>query len=191
MTAGKRSTKQKIADAAKNLFSTHGFGQTSLDDIITAAGITKGAFYHYFKSKEIICQEIIDSVQIEYQNIFKSVSGELNPFEQLKAVIAKIVELNNSGQWVNCELMFRLGSQMQTLQPPLKQKIESFWKSCFSSYLAIITQCREAKLVNEKLSAEQQAKLIIDLLVAAVWRKTVFDDNIDTGIIDYIIENLK
>ncbi|HBG78583.1 MAG TPA: hypothetical protein DDW84_07060 [Phycisphaerales bacterium] len=191
MTAGKRSTKQKIADAAKNLFSTHGFGQTSLDDIITAAGITKGAFYHYFKSKEIICQEIIDSVQIEYQNIFKSVSGELNPLEQLKAVIAKIVELNNSGQWVNCELMFRLGSQMQTLQTPLKQKIESFWKSCFSSYLSIITQCREAKLVNEKLSAEQQAKLIIDLLVAAVWRKTVFDDNIDTGIIDYIIENLK
>jgi AcrR family transcriptional regulator len=191
MTAEKISTKQKIADAAKNLFSTHGFCQTSLDDIITAAGITKGAFYHYFKSKETICEEIIDSVQIEYQNIFESVSNKLNPLEQLKAVIARLIELNNSGRWVNCELMFRLGCQMQTLQTPLKQKIENFWKWLFNSYLALITQCREFKLISDKLSAEQQAKLIIDLLAAAVWRKTVFDDNIDVEVIDYIINNLK
>lgn len=191
MTANKISTKQKITDTAKTLFSTHGFCQASLDDIITAAGITKGAFYHYFKSKETICEEIIDAVQLEYQNIFESVSKDLNPLEQLKAVIARLIELNNSGRWVNCELMFRLGCQMQTLKPHLKQKIENFWKWFFSSYLAIITQCRELKLINEKLSAEQQAKLIIDLLTAAVWRKTVFDDNIDVEVIDYIINNLK
>jgi AcrR family transcriptional regulator len=191
MTAEKISTKQKIVAAAKNLFSTHGFCQASLDDIITAAGITKGAFYHYFKSKEKVCEEIIDSVQIEYQNIFDSVSRELNPLEQLKAVIAQLIELNNSGRWVNCELMFRLGCQMPTLQTHLRQKIENFWKWTFSSYLSLITQCRELKLISNKLSAEQQAKLIIDLLTAAVWRKTVFDDNIDTEIIDYIIEKLK
>ncbi|MFA6186437.1 MAG: TetR/AcrR family transcriptional regulator [Phycisphaerae bacterium] len=191
MTAEKISTKQKIADSAKNLFSTHGFCQTSLDDIITAAGITKGAFYHYFKSKEAICQEIIDSVQIEYHSLFEALPKNQNPLEQLKAIIAKIVELNNSGQWVNCELMFRLGCQMQTLQTPLKQKIESFWKWLFNSYLSLITQCRELKLISDKLSAEQQAKLIIDLLTAATWRKTVFDDSIDAEIIDYVINNLK
>jgi AcrR family transcriptional regulator len=191
MTANKINTKQKITDAAKTLFSTHGFCQTSLDDIITSAGITKGAFYHYFKSKESICQEIIDSVQIEYHRLFEALPKDQNPLEQLKAITARIVELNNSGQWINCELMFRLGCQMQTLQTPLKLKIESFWKWLFASYLSLITQCREAKLINEKLSAEQQAKLIIDLLTAAVWRKTVFDDKIDAEVIDYMIEKLK
>jgi AcrR family transcriptional regulator len=69
MTADKITTRQKISAAAKNLFSIHGYSETTINDIITAAGITKGAFYHYFKSKEAVCGEIIDSIQSEYQNI--------------------------------------------------------------------------------------------------------------------------
>ena len=108
MTTDKITTRQKISAAAKNLFSTHGYSQTTIDDIITAAGVTKGAFYHYFKSKEAVCSEIIDSVQSEYQNIFESLPKESNPLEKLKAVIRQILELNSSGQWVNCRLMLRL-----------------------------------------------------------------------------------
>ena len=190
MTAEKISTRQKIAAAAKNLFSTHGYGQTSLDDIITAAGVTKGAFYHYFKGKEAVCEEIIDLVQLEYQNVFESVPKELNPLEKLKAVIGKLIELNNSGQWVNCKLMLRLGCQMQTLRSPLKQKIDGFWKWCFSSYLSLITQCRESNLISDRLSAEQQTEFVVSILAANIWAKMVFDKNADWQTIDYIIEKL-
>jgi AcrR family transcriptional regulator len=41
MTAEKTSTRQKIVAVAKNLFSAHGYSQATIDDIITAAGITK------------------------------------------------------------------------------------------------------------------------------------------------------
>ena len=60
MARSATETRSRIISAARNLFSSHGYSGTSLDDILTAAGITKGAFYHYFKSKEDICLALLD-----------------------------------------------------------------------------------------------------------------------------------
>ncbi|MFC0301099.1 TetR/AcrR family transcriptional regulator [Virgibacillus soli] len=43
--------KRQIVDAALTLFVEKGFGQTSIQDIITEAKIAKGTFYNYFSSK--------------------------------------------------------------------------------------------------------------------------------------------
>lgn len=190
MTADKITTRQKITAAAKNLFSTHGYSETAIDDIITAAGVTKGAFYHYFKSKEMVCSEIIDSIQNEYQNIFDALAKEANPLERLKALIKQLLELNNSGQWVNCRLMLRLSSQTQLLQSPIKQKLDSFWKWYIDQYRQLITQCRDLKLIGTKLSAQQQVDLIMSILIGNIWTKTVFDTSTNSQIVDYIIEKL-
>jgi TetR/AcrR family transcriptional repressor of nem operon len=190
MTMEKISTKQKIIAAAKNLFSTHGCSETTIDDIITAAGITKGAFYHYFKSKQLVCIEIIDIVQAEYQNIFESLPKELNPLEKLRTVLKQILELNGSGRWVNCKLMLRLSCQMQTLETPVKQKLDGFWKWYIESYLSLIKQCRELKLISNKLSAEQQTNIIINMLTGNILATMISDSGTDTAVIDYILERL-
>ncbi len=44
--------RNEILDAAQQLFTLKGYDQTSVQDILDAAGISKGAFYHYFSSKE-------------------------------------------------------------------------------------------------------------------------------------------
>lgn len=190
MTADKITTRQKISAAAKNLFSIHGYSETTINDIITAAGITKGAFYHYFKSKEAVCGEIIDSIQSEYQNIFESLPKEANPLEKLKALIKQLLELNNSGQWVNCRLMLRLSCQAQLLQTPVKQKLDVFWKWYIDQYRQLIIQCRDLNLISDKLSAHQQVDFILSTLAGNVWTKAVFDRSLDEKNIDHIVEKL-
>jgi TetR/AcrR family transcriptional repressor of nem operon len=49
-------TKRKLVDAGMNLMRAHGFNATTVDDICHAAGVTKGGFFHYFKSKEEIAK---------------------------------------------------------------------------------------------------------------------------------------
>jgi len=44
-------TKGKLVDAGVNLMRNRGFNATTVDDICAAAGVTKGGFFHYFKSK--------------------------------------------------------------------------------------------------------------------------------------------
>ena len=190
MTADKISTRQKIIAAAKNLFSTHGYSQATIDDIITAAGITKGAFYYYFKSKETICTGIIDDVKNEYQDIFDSLPKEFNPLEKLKAAIRRIVELNSSGQWVNCKLILHISSQSHILQSPIKQKLDSFWKWYVEQYLQLIIQCRDLNLIGKRFSAEQQVEFIVSVLIGNTWTRAVSDSGIDIEFVDYIVERL-
>src|SRR6267378_7557597 len=45
-------TKRKLVDAGVKLMRAHGFNATTVDEICAAAGVTKGGFFHYFKSKD-------------------------------------------------------------------------------------------------------------------------------------------
>lgn len=53
-------TKTKILEAALRLFSTRGYNAASVDDICREAGISKGAFYHHFKSKQALFLALLD-----------------------------------------------------------------------------------------------------------------------------------
>ena len=53
-------TRTKILDSATKLFSTRGFNAASVDEICEEAGISKGAFYHHFESKQALFLAILD-----------------------------------------------------------------------------------------------------------------------------------
>lgn len=53
------STKERIIQSAKELFSKKGYNYTSVEDIVRYAGLSKGAFYFYFKSKDQLMEELI------------------------------------------------------------------------------------------------------------------------------------
>jgi len=48
----KPSAKDKLLDAAVHVVRQKGYAATSVDDLCRAAGVTKGAFFHHFESKE-------------------------------------------------------------------------------------------------------------------------------------------
>jgi TetR/AcrR family transcriptional regulator, transcriptional repressor for nem operon len=54
MTAAKHQheSKERILDAAMHVIRSKGYAATTVDDICHAAGLTKGSFFHHFKSKD-------------------------------------------------------------------------------------------------------------------------------------------
>lgn len=48
----KVTARRKILEAALRVIRTQGYAATSVDDLCEAAGVTKGAFFHHFKSKD-------------------------------------------------------------------------------------------------------------------------------------------
>jgi len=50
-------TRNRIVEAAMDLFAQNGFEVTSVSDICEKAGVSKGAFYHHFPSKQDIFQQ--------------------------------------------------------------------------------------------------------------------------------------
>ncbi len=53
-------TKRKLVEASVELMRKKGFNATTVDHICAAAGVTKGGFFHYFKSKEDIAKTSIE-----------------------------------------------------------------------------------------------------------------------------------
>jgi len=82
-------TEQRILDTATKLFLERGWEETTVQNIIDELGdLTRGAFYHHYKSKD----EIIDAVTTRMFNkddMFETVKKEkdLNGFEKLKKVL--------------------------------------------------------------------------------------------------------
>ena len=63
--------RQHIIDQATQLFRQKGYSATSINEIIGACGVTKGALYHHFQSKEQLALAAIAQVEQYFmQNIF-------------------------------------------------------------------------------------------------------------------------
>ena len=58
--ARSEATRQKLLDAAIDLFSEVGYAAAGLGEIIERAGMTKGALYHHFDSKDALATAIIE-----------------------------------------------------------------------------------------------------------------------------------
>lgn len=72
-----RQRRQHIIDAAMRQFEKRGFGGASVDDICTEAGISKGALYTHFPSKEAIMLALIGQRADVYREIAASTLTEL------------------------------------------------------------------------------------------------------------------
>ncbi len=51
--------RERIVESARRLFNRHGFGGVSIDSIMEDAGLTRGGFYSYFKSKSDLYIEVL------------------------------------------------------------------------------------------------------------------------------------
>ncbi len=60
MTRKGESSKDRILDAAEVLVMQRGFAGTSVDDILTGAGLTKGAFFHHVAGKGELARELVE-----------------------------------------------------------------------------------------------------------------------------------
>lgn len=54
------ATRTAILDAAEELILDQGFAGTPVDDVTSAAGVTKGAFFHHFPTKQDLAQALIE-----------------------------------------------------------------------------------------------------------------------------------
>ena len=62
MTRKNPERPQELLAAAQQLFFTKGYENTSVNDIIQAVGVSKGAFYHHFDSKTAVLETMVDEL---------------------------------------------------------------------------------------------------------------------------------
>jgi len=77
MTAKGEITRTKILDGAQGLIMKQGFAGTSIDDILSTSGVTKGAFFHQFKGKAQLARALVERYAMTDLKLFEGFLNEV------------------------------------------------------------------------------------------------------------------
>lgn len=130
-------TKEKILEAAIKLMLAQGFTATSVDEIITEAGATKGSFFHFFKSKEDLAKTALERFVRRQRERFQSApyEKETDPKRRVLGRIDAVIEVFQDPHMPKSCL---LGNFSQELAPtnPEFQSLCAQWFSLASQEFA-------------------------------------------------------
>jgi len=94
MSAGlTQSARNRVLDAAVDLFARQGYDGTSVAQVISQAGVAKGGFYHHFASKEALLYEVYgDLITRQLAAMDAVLARRLASAETVRALIIDLVE---------------------------------------------------------------------------------------------------
>ena len=85
-------SKNRIMDAALQVFVTKGYSDTRMDDIVEMSGLSKGAIYHHYKSKKDLFISLIEHWEnFSFPNIFDKDLDKITSADALRAIVNDIV----------------------------------------------------------------------------------------------------
>lgn len=164
-------TVNKILEVSKRLFLERGYDHTKIQDIADELGMTKGAIYHHFESKEEIMNKLGETMFI-HNNPFEIVKkrNDLNGLEKMKLAI----KLNQSN-----EQMVELTNQvLPLLENPqiLAKMFESNYQNLLPYWLELIKEGQE----DGSIKTDQPKELAELLILTDLWMiPSLFPGNID------------
>lgn len=159
-SSGEKS-KKLLLEKAMELFSTNGYHETKISDIVKAANLTQPTFYLYFQSKESLYKDLIDQFQNEF---FAIVQNDLESNTSAKSSFTNQVReslINIFAYFADNLYLTKIGFYDSDEAESIKEKF--------------------AQVVSNKLQADHsmdfsteiEAKIFADTIVGAVERLTL------------------
>ena len=100
-----QSTRRAILDAAVALSRQRGFARVTIRDICQAAGVTTGAFYHHFASKEALLNQGFSSLDAYLEEALARLSDH-PPLERLEALLRLYAQYMEELGWETVALYY-------------------------------------------------------------------------------------
>jgi AcrR family transcriptional regulator len=160
-----KDTKEHIIKTAFLLFLEKSYKAVTLKDIIRKTGLSNGAFYHYFESKEQLHKEVIETYLFRmarriYEHYPKSslwnfIQDTLNDAEE---VHKKIDEFLLAGSGYNF-LIFMFEAMGQF--PEIRVEINNLHKMEFAAWVEIIEIAKAKGEIRDALPTELIARMFI------------------------------
>ncbi|MEJ2630539.1 MAG: TetR/AcrR family transcriptional regulator [Acidihalobacter sp.] len=127
------TTRQRLLEAAHREIYEHGYQAASLDRILADTGLSKGALYHHFGTKQALGLAVVNEV------IGTRMQEEwIEPIQQAQRPLQTIIELLGLKQKRATEMSIRLGCDLNNLMQEMSPLDEAFRQSLAK----VITQWR-------------------------------------------------
>jgi AcrR family transcriptional regulator len=160
-TVDGQTVPQRLLNVARTLFAEKGFEGTSVQDVVVAAGVTKGAMYHYFSSKDDLLYEIYGRVlRMQMERLEKFVSQEGSVEERLHAAAADVVATTIENL-DSTTIFFR---SLHQLSEEKQKEIRRERRRYHETFRAMVVEGQQSGVFREDVSAD----LCVDFFFGSV-----------------------
>jgi AcrR family transcriptional regulator len=168
----KEEAKKRILYTATNLFLENGYKKTKMTEIARALGVSKGALYQYYKSKEELLLEVIKSgAQFRRSTIFNELSSDQLSELSNPVYFSKMVSSTNQ--------MNQLGVEVASAALHNKELLEglrSFYQSEVDVVQSYFETLKEEGLIKPEINSRLVALSILSLRTGLRGFTTTEDD---------------
>ena len=119
--------RQHILDTAKPIILGKGFSAVGLTELLSEAGVPKGSFYHYFKSKELFGEALLDSYFSDYHARLheRLTQTGMNAAERLLSYWTIWLETQSSEGTEGKCLTVKLSAEVSDLSEPMRSALQN------------------------------------------------------------------
>lgn len=151
-------TRQQILDTAKDIILGKGFSAAGLNEILSAAGVPKGSFYHYFKSKEQFGDALLENYFDDYLQMLEHLlkdDGSSNSSRLLKFFQTWLDTQSSDATTDKC-LIVKLSAEVTDLSEAMRITL----KNGTDSVIARLTNCVQEGIRKGEFPANLDAKTV-------------------------------
>ena len=163
-----KDTRELILETAYTLFMQSSYNAVTMNDIVSQTGLSKGAFYHYFGSKEELFAEVINHVFFgdfsrDYVNmpeipLKRFLEEEL---EMVKKRHHRLMDaLRSEDEYVPINYYTLIFDALRLL-PDFKTRFESYKTQRMDAWERMIELAKRKKEIRTELSGADVAKLFV------------------------------
>jgi len=183
-------TRRKIITESLQLFSVKGYFNTSVSDILTACGLTKGGLYGHFASKEDIWYAVYEeAVSIWKRIVFKGIRNNSDPLKRIE----KFIE-NDMQDYLGTDV-FEGGCFFLNMLVELSGQSASMSKQILRGFVRLsgllrswLQEADQKGMLREDLDLKEASNFIIISLNGAA---ALYISSRDKNILDQTIRQLR
>ncbi len=158
----------QLLNAATALMLVRGFTATTVDEICERAKLTKGAFFHYFDSKEELGRALVEKWSRERKAAHSKLFGvHEDPLKRVLAYASGIARLAEEGSLMRGCLIGAFAQELQEIKAIRQACDEGFsvWVEQLAHEIAL---AKERHAPNAKVSAQELAEAFIAHIEGAI-----------------------
>jgi len=191
-TKGER-TRRRIVGHATQLIHDKGYRGTTIDDVIKAAGVTKGSFYFHFSSKEELGYAVIDNASSFILEGIKEAfrKEDLAPYQRLELMLRGVQGLVEETQCTQGCIMGNLALELSHTNDGFRRKLAGVFNA-WSTYIAAeLEAMKESGELPQDLDSAAYADFMVSALEGGIMMSKVsLDPSPMRNSIDLILKQL-
>ena len=168
-------TRTHIIHTGADLIGHKGFGATGINAVLTAAGVPKGSFYHYFSSKNDFGLAVIDTFAEEYDAKLDRILNDTSRscVDRLRAYFDTGFETMASGEYARGCLIGNLGQELAGQNEAFRQRLDSVFASWERRFEHCILAAQQAGDISADIDAADAASFLLSGWEGAILRSKV------------------